>query len=47
MFTARIAYSADFLQSQVPRTKRYLLYFEMATATVFTSLILIVDAMKM
>ena len=26
MFTARIAYSADFFQSQVPRTKRYLLY---------------------
>ena len=26
MFTVRIAYSADFYQSQVPRTKRYLLY---------------------
>ena len=26
IFTARIAYSADFFQSQVPRTKRYLLY---------------------
>ena len=26
MFTAQIAYSADFFQSQVPRTKRYLLY---------------------
>ena len=26
MFTARIAYSPDFFQSQVPRTKRYLLY---------------------
>ena len=26
MFTARIAYSTDFFQSQVPRTKRYLLY---------------------
>ena len=26
MFTARIAYSAYFFQSQVPRTKRYLLY---------------------
>ena len=26
MFTMRIAYSMDFFQSQVPRTKRYLLY---------------------
>ena len=26
MFTARISYSEDFFQSQVPRTKRYLLY---------------------
>ena len=26
MFTARIAFSVDFFQSQVPRTKRYLLY---------------------
>ena len=26
MFTAWIAYNTDFFQSQVPRTKRYLLY---------------------
>ena len=29
-FTARIAYIADFYLSQVPRTKRYLLYKERA-----------------
>ena len=28
MFTAQIAYTADLFQSQVPRTKRYLLYFK-------------------
>ena len=28
IFTARIAYSADFFQSQVPRSKRYLLYLK-------------------
>ena len=27
-FSARIAYIADFFLSQVPRTKRYLLYFD-------------------
>ena len=31
MFTARIAYSADFFESQIPHTKRYLLYLKIVS----------------
>ena len=34
-FTVQIAYSADFFQSKVPRTKRYLLYLKDTGDTAF------------
>ena len=36
MFTARIAYNADLFQSQVPRTKRFILYLKNITVLNFT-----------